>query len=494
MTALLLKLVNMSVSAGWLILAVLLFRLAFKKAPKWIAVLLWGIAAVRLVCPVSIESALSLLPSAETLPKEILSGPTFTVDTGIPAVDAGVNGYLDAHYFEGMTVPFDYGRTVMTILTVIWLVGVVLLLAYTAFGYCRLRRKVNTAVLFRDNIYQSEYVESPFLLGIIKPRIYLPFDMGEEEQAYVLAHEMAHIRRGDHWWKPLGFLLLAVYWFNPLMWLAYALLCRDIELACDERVIRRLEREQRADYSETLLTCGTDRRNIAVCPLAFGEISVKARVRSVMKYQKPAVWMVCLSLLFSTATAACFLTDPQTEVIAPNVPVIPDATRRHIFECGGVLGCKSRVVETYSKQTERFRVNQTFYVVTDAQEWPMLELVSYGSYLRVNRDLDGDRIGEIIFQSCDAEGNPTVSIYMRKGDTIYRGVFDTGKLPNFYDYGPSAVWSEFDTGKSLFRIHYAQKGCGEFAVLETRDLSLFRFEVYRVMPEEVFAYITQKTE
>lgn len=494
MTEMFLKLINMSISASWLIPVVLVLRFAFKKTPKWIAVLLWGIVALRLICPVSIESALSLLPSAETLPIEILSGPTFVVDTGIVSVDSQVNEYLDNHYFEGMTVPFDNGKTVMTLLAVIWLMGVVVLLAYTTFSYRQLRRKVDTAILLRENIYQSEYVESPFILGIIRPRIYLPFEMDAAEQAYVLAHETAHIRRKDHWWKPLGFLLFAVYWFNPLIWIAYILLCRDIELACDEKVIRKLESVQRADYSQTLLAYGIDRRNIAACPLAFGEISVKARVRSVMNYQKPALWLICSAFLFSTATAACFLTDPQTEAIAPRVPVSSGTwTTADIYD--GVLGCKSNIVSVYEKRTDGTCVNRdTFYVVTDKMMWPMLELENYDFDVRIYRDLDGDRVNEIIDTILDVEGNRYACVFMRKGDTIYRGVFDTENLPDFYDYGPSAVWSEYDGRNSLFRIHYAQRGCGEFAVMETRDLSLFRFEVYRVMPKEVFTYITQEME
>ncbi len=483
MTAVFLKLFNMSVSAGWLLAVVLMLRVAFKKMPKWITVLLWGVAAVRLVCPVSIESALSLIPSAEVLPNKVLSGPTFTVDTGIVPVDTQVNAYLDAHYFEGMTVPFDHGKTVMTVLAAIWLLGVLGVLVYMALSYWQLHRAVDTAVLLRDNIYRSEHVESPFILGIIRPRIYIPFAMNTGEQSYVLAHETAHIRRGDHLWKPLGALLLAVYWFNPLVWVAYILLCRDIELACDEKVIRKMEKQERADYLQTLLTCSSDRGKLRAYPLGFGEIGVKARAKSIMVYQKPALWMVCLSILFSTATAACFLTDPQTEVIAPTVPV-SGRTWPRTWE-SGVLGCNCYVVDDLKNTHE---VTGTFYIVTDKMAWTMLE-IDYCSLCQ--RDLDGDRISELVANMLDAEGNRFACVFTQKGDTIYRGVFDTENLPDFYDYGPGAVWSEYDTSKSLFRIHYAQKETGEFAVLETRNLSLFRFEVYRVMPEDVFAYIIQ---
>ena len=235
MNELFLKIINMSISASWLVLAVLICRFVLKKAPKWINVLLWGIVAVRLICPFSFESALSLIPSAETFPDQVISGPSFDVQTGIAPVDNRINDYLGDRYFEGVTVPTNNGNDVMTILTIVWIIGILLLVTYTIISYQRLNRKIDTAVRYKDNIFQSENVRSPFVLGIIKPRIYLPFNMSEQDLEHVVAHEQAHIRRKDHWWKPLGFLLLTIHWFNPIMWLAYVLLCRDIELACDER-------------------------------------------------------------------------------------------------------------------------------------------------------------------------------------------------------------------------------------------------------------------
>ena len=235
MNELFLKIINMSISASWLVLAVLICRFVLKKAPKWINVLLWGIVAVRLICPFSFESALSLIPSAETFPDQVISGPSFDVQTGIAPVDNRINDYLGDRYFEGVTVPTNNGNDVMTILTIVWIIGILLLVTYTIISYQRLNRKIDTAVRYKDNIFQSENVRSPFVLGIIKPRIYLPFNMNEQDLEHVVAHEQAHIRRKDHWWKPLGFLLLTIHWFNPIMWLAYVLLCRDIELACDER-------------------------------------------------------------------------------------------------------------------------------------------------------------------------------------------------------------------------------------------------------------------
>ena len=311
MNELFLKIINMSILASWLILAVLILRLVLKKAPKWVNVLLWGIVAVRLICPFSFESALSLIPSAETFPEKVISGPSFDIQTGISPVDNRINDYLGDRYFEGVTVPANNGNNIMTILTIVWIIGILLLVAYTIISYRRLHREIDTAVRYKDNIFQSENVSSPFVLGIIKPRIYLPFNMNGQDLEHVVAHEQAHICRKDHWWKPLGFLLLTIHWFNPLMWLAYVLLCRDIEFACDEKVIKELGNEQRADYTQALVVCSVNRRMIAACPLAFGEVGVKDRVKSVMNYKKPAFWIIILAVIACVIVAVCFLTNPM---------------------------------------------------------------------------------------------------------------------------------------------------------------------------------------
>ena len=313
MNELFLKIINMSISASWLVLVVLILRFVLKKAPKWVNILLWGIVAIRLICPFSFESALSLIPSAETFPEKVISGPSFDVQTGITPVDNRINDYLGDRYFEGVTVPANNGNNIMTILTIVWTIGILLLVAYTVISYWRLRRKVDTAVRYKDNIFQSENVKSPFVLGIIKPRIYLPFNMNGQDLEHVVAHEQAHIHRKDHWWKPFGFLLLTIHWFNPLVWLAYVLLCRDIELACDEKVIKELGNEQRADYTQALVACSVNRRMIAACPLAFGEVGVKDRVKSVMNYKKPAFWGVVLAVIVCVFVAVCFLTNPVTK-------------------------------------------------------------------------------------------------------------------------------------------------------------------------------------
>ena len=310
MSELFLKIVNMSISASWVVIAVLTLRFCLKKAPKWVNVLLWGIVAARMVFPFSIESVLSLIPSAETISPTIMMEQSPSVQTGVPALNHGINPVISGSFTPAPGASANPLQIWIPVLAGIWLFGIVALFLYSAVSYCRLRRKVCEAVILRDNIYQSENVCSPFVLGIIRPKIYLPYHMDSREVGHVIAHEQTHIRRKDHWWKPLGFLLLTIHWFNPLMWLSYVLLCRDIELACDEKVIGKMGNAQRADYTQALVACSVDRRLIAACPLAFGEIGVKERVKSVMNYKKPAFWIVLASVIVCAVIAVCFLTNP----------------------------------------------------------------------------------------------------------------------------------------------------------------------------------------
>ena len=310
MSELFLKIVNMSISASWVVIAVLTLRFCLKKAPKWVNVLLWGIVAARMVFPFSIESVLSLIPSAETIRPTIMMEQSTYFQTGVPALNHVINPVISGSFTPAPGASANPLQIWIPVLAGIWLFGIAALFLYSAVSYWRLHRKVCEAVILRGNIYQSEKVCSPFVLGIIRPKIYLPYHMDSREMGHVIAHEQTHICRRDHWWKPLGFLLLTIHWFNPLMWLSYVLLCRDIELACDEKVIGEMGNEQRADYTQALVTCSVGRRVIAACPLAFGEIGVKERVKSVMNYKKPAFWIVLASVIVCAVIAVCFLTNP----------------------------------------------------------------------------------------------------------------------------------------------------------------------------------------
>ncbi len=405
MNELFLKIINMSISASWLVLVVLLLRIVFKKAPKWVNVLLWGIVAIRLICPFSFESALSLIPSAETISPEIITvGKTPTIQMGIPIINHVNNTAMGDTFVpvpEGNINPLQIW---FPILSIIWVMGVTLLLIYTTISYGYLKHKVSEAVRLRDNIFQSEHVSTPFVLGIVRPKIYLPYKIDQQCLWHVMAHEQAHIRRKDHWWKPLGFFLLTIHWFNPLMWLAYALLCRDIELACDEKVIKELGNEQRADYTQTLVTCSVNRRMIAACPLAFGEVGVKERVKSVMNYKKPAFWIIILSLITCVVVAVCFLTDPRNDEL-DTLPLM----HSHSYSVAEV---------TYETSGMSFSMvaqqNTPVYAITDT-----MQLMSKGEHSSANEwtvlgtltetELTKDNFDKLFFRKGNWFGKETVS-------------------------------------------------------------------------------------
>ena len=317
MSGIFLKLLNLSISASWLVLVVLALRLVLKRAPKWVNVLLWGMVALRLMLPFSIESTLSLIPSAETVSPEVVRfDPAPTITSGVEFIDNAVNPSLSESFAAAPLASVNPLYVWTYLAGWVWLIGLGAMLLYALVSYLRLRRRVSVSLCVRENIYLCDAISSPFILGVVKPRIYLPSGLDEVQRQNVLSHERAHLARRDHWWKPLGFALLAVYWFNPVLWLAYALLCRDIELACDERVIRTMDESAVKTYSTVLLACSMPRKAVITCPLAFGEVGVKERVRNALRYKKPAFWVIAASVTVCIVVAVCFLTNPPTDTDA----------------------------------------------------------------------------------------------------------------------------------------------------------------------------------
>lgn len=310
MEALFLKTLNMTIAASWLILSVILLRLILKKAPKWASCLLWAVVAVRLICPFSIESSLSLVPSVETVSPDIfyVQYPAVQINTFFPG--RAVNISLPSQEPWQSASPLQIWAAAAAFL---WFAGIAAMLIYAAVSFLLLRKRVKVSFRLYENIYICDAVKTPFILGMVNPRIYLPSDLDGMQRENVLAHERAHLARRDHFWKPLGFLLLCIYWFNPLCWAAYILLCRDIELACDEKVIKTMKNDDLISYSETLLSCSVSHRSLAACPLAFGEAGVKERVKNVLNYKKPAFRMIAAAVIICLALAVCFLTDPATD-------------------------------------------------------------------------------------------------------------------------------------------------------------------------------------
>jgi len=327
MDAVFLKVFNISVTACWLCLAVVLLRFCLKRAPKGLICLLWAVVGLRLIFPFSLESVFSLIPSTETVPESIISGGTPpTANIGAPNVNIGTpNVNVGAPNVNGTVTPsapvvtpptaepVDLMQVAVTVASYVWIAGVVLMLCYMAFSYLRVRLRVREAVPTEKGVWICDGVDTPFILGIVRPRIYLPSDLEEGDRKFVLAHERAHLRRWDHAWKPLGFLLLAVYWFQPLLWVAYVLLCRDIEFACDEKVLAEMGQDARRAYSNALVKCSVLRKQISACPVAFGETNVVSRVKRVMHYKKPGFWIVLIAVIAVIVTAVCFLTDPVSD-------------------------------------------------------------------------------------------------------------------------------------------------------------------------------------
>ena len=310
MSLLFTQIFNMSVSASYIILAVLLLRLALKKAPKWLSLLLWAVVGLRLVCLFTFESVWSLIPSLGQIHPVVAldqHAPQYTEYSGLNMLVTRLN--------EDLLARPEYDRLMLLqrlipVFAVVWLAGILVLTAYSIISCLKVRRNVLTAVRCQDNVYQSENIRSPFVFGLIKPKIYLPFQIGERSMTSVIAHEQAHIQRLDHLRKPLGFFLLTLHWFNPLIWLSYVLFCRDLELACDERVIRNLDRDARADYATALLSCSVSKPKIAACPLAFGEVGVQKRIKSALSYRKPVLWVTAVALAVCLVAAVCFFTEP----------------------------------------------------------------------------------------------------------------------------------------------------------------------------------------
>jgi len=304
MNSVFLNLLNMSIAATWTVLAVLLLRLLLRKAPKRIICLLWAIPALRLLIPVFWESGFSLLPSAQVIPTDISQAETPIIYSGLNEINSTVNPML--------TQQADHLTLLLETAFIIWLIGVGILLLYSIISWLRLRFMVRASIAQSPGVYLCDEVKSPFIFGILRPRIYLPSGLDKITMDHVLAHEQAHLKRLDHLWKPLGYLLLSIYWFNPLLWVAYILLCRDIERACDEKVLADMDEEAKLQYAKALVDCSTHRRMILTCPIAFGEVGVVSRIKAVLSYKKPALWIVAVAFIAGAVTSVCFLTNPRS--------------------------------------------------------------------------------------------------------------------------------------------------------------------------------------
>ncbi len=458
------KLLNMSISASWLVLVVLALRLLLKKSPKWIHVALWALVAVRLICPVSMESAFSLVPSTQTVPEEVflveplLDGQNATLEIVEPRPNVNaVDVELDT------TVSVAQTRHIWWVL--LWPVGMVVMALHALISYFRLKRKVSASLAVGNGVFICDYIDTPFILGVIKPKIYLPSAMEPDSAAHVLAHERAHIARKDHWWKPFGYLLLTVYWFNPVLWLAYILLCRDIELACDEKVIREMDVPQKKAYSEALLNCSVSRRHIAACPLAFGEVGVKERVKTVLNYKKPAFWIVLAALLALIVTAVCFLTDPISET-----EVGPDGALQDPYELNWIYWIQHMGLEhTGTVEYAENGVNRKVIVTYDGISYTISDEKGkrqYGYCVKDQAPSENNEVVEYFFLTDDPEMTaeryltgknllPTEVLYVDR--KIFTAAVSYGKVPEGMKEILSqeqSAWLAWYCPESMFGITY----------------------------------------
>ena len=444
MESLFIHVLNVSITAGVLVSAIIIYRLFAKKAPKWVFVLLWGMVGLRLLFPFDIESALSLIPSKSTVPDTIVQDEYPALNTGIGGLDEIVNPLLS----ESLAANPGYSANPMQILIpalcMIWVIGMLAMLIFMALSFLYLRIKTRINVKIDSGVYLCDAVKTPFILGMIRPRIYLPSDVSDRELSLVLAHERAHVKRLDHLWKPLGFFLLSVYWFNPILWVAYALLCRDIESACDERVISELGDGERAEYSEALLNLGIRGRVISACPLAFGEVSVKSRISAISKYKRPATAVIVLSLAVCTLFAFCFLTYRKNE---------PVAIHSGIWYAGKVIGTSDRAASCDG--VPRFVFTESGDILVESKDLSTLSYVRLGkmntAYVSMN-DYETLFEGVSFRDGYDARLfhdsvelayriKPTVSsgiahdeVYLlRSADELFMGYADGGRIDTLYE-------------------------------------------------------------
>lgn len=444
MTQVFLYLANQSITAGYLILAVLLLRLLLRRVPKDLLLWLWVPVGLRLILPVSAKSALSLIPRANPIPMDIVYSPAPAIDSGIPVIDRAVNPVITENLTPVVTASVNPMQIVLAIISNLWLAGMVVMLLYAAVSYYRLSRKCAVSIHLRGKIYLCDNIPTPFVLGIINPKIYLPSDMAPENQSYVLKHEAAHLRHRDHWWKPLGFLLLCVYWFQPLVWIAYFLFCRDLEMACDERAVAGMGEGERKAYSYALLSCAAPRRTMAMCPVAFGENSVKSRIKNVLRFKKAGFWVIAGVLVISVIVAVCFLTNPkeeeepllQTETTAPTeesyTPLsgyYPYTNGRLSLEIDKVSGVKTQTARDSSgeayEQTILLTEPGTVVSIVDpdmngeAENWRLRETTGSLAPIPIRNDLGSMRLAldANSYSLEDGEGR-SVLILKRKAEKI----------------------------------------------------------------------------
>ncbi len=335
------EILNMSITASWMILAVVILRFFTRKISKNLNIFMWGLVGLRLLLPFSFKSKISAVPSAETFPTEPVIEKGYSINSGIPVIDIPVNEYIESMPIESATEAAKKTLDTMSIFGIVWVCGFAALVLYGIISCILLRRKVSASMREVNNIYVCDGIKGAFIFGIFKPRIYLPSLLPVWQREYVVYHEKEHLKRHDHIWKPVAFVIACLHWFNPFVWLAYILFCRDIELSCDERVVRKMDKDEKKSYSLALLACSIPHSKLVAAPLAFGEVGVKTRIKSALNYKKPAFWVIVVALIICIGVAVLFMTDPVmttqndkdtnvTDIAETNEPDVTDTTESNL--------------------------------------------------------------------------------------------------------------------------------------------------------------------
>ena len=315
MEQLFIGILNNAITVSALIVAVIVVRAFGKKMPKWISCMLWMIVAIKLVVPIQFESVLSLIPSGKPIPTNIVLEENPQISSGINGLDSFVNPMISQNFTPDKAVSINPLQIFFHIGALGWLAGMSVMLIYALITYILIRKRVSTSVKIDSKVYVCDDISDSFILGTISPKVYIPSTLSDEARKYILKHEFAHLSRRDHVWKPLGFLILSVYWFNPLCWIAYILLCEDIEYACDEKVTKNIQKGEKAEYCRILLENSMPRNMISACPVTFGGIDVKKRIKNVVNYKKPAFWITIASIMVCVAVGVCFATNKGSKTV-----------------------------------------------------------------------------------------------------------------------------------------------------------------------------------
>lgn len=514
MDKLFIMILNNTLVASWIILAVIVFRQLFKKVPKWINCFLWGLVAIRLAVPFSVESIFSLIPSAKPVPADIEYAKIPQIDSGIHVINMVINPVLENNFAANEVESVNPIQVIIILASYIWFIGVMGLMIYALVSFFLLKKRVGRAQTLDKCILKCESIDSPFILGIVKPRIYVPEMMDEEAFICVMEHEKAHIKRGDHIWKPLGFIILSVYWFHPLCWIAYIMLCKDIEYACDEKVTRDKDKEWKVKYCQVLLDCSSQRRMVSACPVAFGEVSVKDRVKSVIHYKKPAFWLIIASVIIAVIVAVCFMTNPKndneikiadldgnsTEETLVIEEIASSEEETEFLENKGTIDHEYHVdesllfVEMWAKafcekdgeviykyssdnvrNTLEIEAVNGGYVFGDSSPWPWND-----EYYRI--DTINDSSATIFYYALTSDPHVTVwrqNITYEKDNETTENIVKTISTDKYENI---VLSSEFDIayGKGLFWMDYYKNGAGEVlnknAMLSSSTLYVDLFE------------------